>query len=106
MRLRKPGVAQCTFTPSLIYLFYISIQDLQSLAMSSDPPDTVQVAAPLPSAPAVDTAADQSHDIRRQVEQEQALADAEQRVKALEAEVEKEKIDRQRVEDERNGAGG
>jgi hypothetical protein len=106
MRLRKPGVAQCTFTPSLIYLHYISIQDLQSLAMSSDPPDTVQVAVPLPSAPVVDTAADQSHDIRRQVEQEQALADAEQRVKALEAEVEKEKIDRQRVEDERNGAGG
>lgn len=44
-------------------------------------------------------------DIRQQVEQEQALADAQKRLKALEADNERIKQEKKDVEDARDGAG-
>ncbi|WVF69077.1 hypothetical protein IAT40_003851 [Kwoniella sp. CBS 6097] len=57
-----------------------------------------------PARPASSSSDPTSDDIRRQVEQEQALADAQRRVRALEEEAEKIKAEKQALANEKEGA--
>ncbi len=79
--------------------------------MSSDPPAVGQTLSEPPQArsgadPATQTAAMSSlpEEIRRQVEQEQALADAHKRRKDLEAEVKRLKVEKQGLQGDKEGA--
>jgi hypothetical protein len=81
----------------------------RSAAMSEDVPSST---APTEAAPSQSTEVEMSSsdsalpaDIRQQVEQEQALADTQKRLKALEEDNEKLRKEKKDVEDARDGAG-